>query len=387
MNHPHSLPPPIRHGGNLLAAVRRYGRDPADWLDLSTGINPDGYPVPPLPADCWQRLPQDDDGLAEIAARAYGSPHALPVAGSQAAIRTLPALLPPGRVGIAALGYSEYAPAFAAAGHRVVPLDEADFSDPALADGLDHLVVVNPNNPTGRIVPRERLLGWHAALAKRGGTLLVDEAFADALANDERAASLAPDSDRAGLIVLRSLGKFYGLAGVRCGFVLAQPALLQALAERLGHWTVSGPARAVARLALRDTDWQAATRARLRVASARLDALLRRHGLAPVTLPLFAWVPHADAERMHQALAHAGVWTRLFDAPVASLASREAAGGRPGDFAGGRPGDSSGDSTAESPSGTTGNTARLPSLRLGLPPDREACWQRLADALATILPL
>lgn len=363
MNHPHPLPAPVRHGGNLLAAARRYGRDPADWLDLSTGINPDGYPVPPLPADCWQRLPQDDDGLAEIAARAYGSAHALPVAGSQAAIRTLPALLPPGRVGIAALGYSEYAPAFAAAGHRVVPLDEADFSQPTLADGLDHLVVVNPNNPTGRIVPRERLLDWHAALAARGGTLLVDEAFADASVADEGGASLAAQSHRAGLIVLRSLGKFYGLAGVRCGFVLAPPDLLRTLAARLGHWTVSGPARAVARLALCDTDWQAATRVRLRLASARLDALLRRHGLAPVTLPLFAWVPHAEAGRLHEALAHAGVWTRLFDAPAASGASPDAAGI------------------------STGDRPRLASLRLGLPPDREACWQRLADALATILPL
>lgn len=355
MNHPHPLPPPIRHGGNLLAAARRYGRDPADWLDLSTGINPDGYPVPPLPADCWQRLPQDDDGLAEIAARAYGAPHALPVAGSQAAIRTLPALLPPGRVGIAALGYSEYAPAFAAAGHRVVPLGEADFLRPALADTLDHLVVVNPNNPTGRRVPRQRLLGWHAALAARGGTLLVDEAFADAHAADEDSDSLAPDSGRTGLIVLRSLGKFYGLAGVRCGFVLAQPGLLRALGEQLGHWTVSGPARAVARLALCDTDWQAATRSHLRAASARLDALLRAHGLAPVTLPLFAWVPHAEAARLHEALAHAGVWTRLFDAPASSV----------------------------TPNDSTG----LPSLRFGLPPDREACWQRLADALATTLPL
>lgn len=365
MNHPHPLPPPIRHGGNLLAAARRYGRDPADWLDLSTGINPDGYPVPPLPPDCWQRLPQDDDGLAQIAARAYGAPQALPVAGSQAAIRTLPALLPPGRVGIAALGYSEYAPAFAAAGHRVVALDETAFSHPTLADGLDHLVVVNPNNPTGRIVPRERLLRWHAALAARGGTLLVDEAFADALAGDPGSASLASDGDRAGLIVLRSLGKFYGLAGVRCGFVLARPDLLGALAERLGHWTVSGPARAVARLALCDTDWQAATRARLRVASARLDALLRAHGLAPVTLPLFAWVPHAEAARLHQALAHAGVWTRLFDAPASSMASR----------------DSTGDAT-----GLPGLPS-LPSLRFGLPPDREPGWQRLADALATLLPL
>lgn len=338
--------PPIRHGGNLLDAARRYGRASADWIDLSTGINPHGYPVPALSADCWQRLPQEDDGLAEVAARAYGAPHALPVAGSQAAIRTLPTLLRPGRVGIAALGYSEYGPAFAAAGHRVVPLDDRDFARPDLADGLDHLVVVNPNNPTGRLLPRAQLLAWRATLARRDGTLIVDEAFVDALPDGGASVSLSADSACAGLVVLRSLGKFYGLAGVRCGFVLARPEWLGALSRKLGHWTVSGPARAVARIALSDTAWQRDTRIRLAAASERLDALLRRHALSPVTLPLFAWAPHARAAQLHEALAHAGIWTRLFDAPS-----------------------------------TAADTAP-PSVRFGLPPDDERAWRRLDDALA-----
>ncbi|KWW34791.1 MULTISPECIES: threonine-phosphate decarboxylase CobD [Cupriavidus] len=328
---------PIRHGGNLLAAVHRYGRPAETWLDLSTGINPDGYPVPPLPADAWQRLPQDDDGLAGIAAQAYGTAHALPVAGSQAAIRTLPRLLRPGRVGIAALGYSEYAPAFAQAGHTVTPLDEADFQVADLADALDHLVVVNPNNPTARLLPIDTLRHWHERLAARGGTLIVDEAFIDCTG----AASLAGSSAAPGLIVLRSLGKFYGLAGVRCGFVLAQPALLDALADQLGHWTVSGPARAVARIALTDTAWQAATRTSLSAAGQRLAILLRDHGLSPVSQPLFSWVPDARAGSLHEALARQGVWTRLFDA----------AGGCPS------------------------------SLRFGLPPNDDAAWQRLDAAL------
>ncbi|RZT41299.1 threonine-phosphate decarboxylase CobD [Cupriavidus agavae] len=328
---------PIRHGGNLLAAVRRYARPVEDWLDLSTGINPAGYPVPALPADIWQRLPQDDDGLAEMAAQAYGAPHALPVAGSQAAIRTLPALLRPGRVGIAALGYSEYAPAFAGAGHTVVPLDEADFARRDLADGLDHLVVVNPNNPTARLLSADTLLHWRAAL----DTLIVDEAFLDSMA----ASSLAPHTGTPGLVVLRSIGKFYGLAGIRCGFVLAAPALLDTLADRLGHWTVSGPARAVARRALADTAWQDATRTALVRQGQRLAKLLCAHGLAPASQPLFHWVPDARAPALHEALARQGVWTRLFDA----------AGGCPA------------------------------SLRLGLPPDHEPAWQRLDAALGHAL--
>lgn len=326
-------PAPIRHGGNLLAAVRRYGRAAENWLDLSTGINPAGYPVPALPADAWQRLPQDDDGLAEIAAQAYGAPHALPVAGSQAAIRTLPTLLRPGRVGIAALGYSEYAPAFALAGHTVVPLDEQDFARDDLPAGLDHLVVVNPNNPTARLLSPDRLLRWHGQL----GTLIVDEAFLDSTT----APSLAPHTGQPGLIVLRSIGKFYGLAGMRCGFVLAESGLLDALSRRLGHWTVSGPARAVARLALTDTAWQAATRTALHRQGQRLAMLLRDHGLTPVSQPLFSWVPDARAPALHEALARQGVWTRLFDA--------------------------AGDCPV--------------SLRLGLPPDAEDAWQRLDAAL------
>ncbi len=324
---------PIRHGGNLLAAAQRYQRPVADWLDLSTGINPASYPVPPLPVEIWQRLPQDEDGLAEIAAHAYGAPRALPVAGSQAAIRTLPALLPVGRVGIAALGYSEYAPAFAQAGHTVVPLDEADFARDDLAAGLDHLVVVNPNNPTARLLSADSLLRWHARLR----TLIVDEAFLDAMS----ATSLAAHTGNAGLVVLRSIGKFYGLAGIRCGFVLAAPTLLDALALRLGHWSVSGPARAVARCALTDTAWQAATRMALDRQGKRLATLLRDHGLHCVSQPLFSWVPDERAVTLHEALARQGIWTRLFNA----------AGGCPD------------------------------SLRLGLPPDTESAWQRLDAAL------
>lgn len=331
---------PVRHGGDLLAAVQRYGRPADQWLDLSTGINPDGYPVPAIPARAWQRLPEDGDGLAEIAARAYGASHALPVAGSQAAIRMLPWLLGRGRVGVAALGYSEYAPAFAAAGHDVVLLGESDFFQAALADGLDHLVVVNPNNPSGRLLTPETLLAWHARLAARGGTLLVDEAFIDCTPGQ----SVAPHSAEPGLVVLRSLGKFYGLAGVRCGFVLAAPALLEALRGHLGHWTVSGPAREVARVALADKAWQHAKRESLALAGARLAAMLAQHGLEPVALPLFSWVPYMDAARLHHALAGHGIWTRVF----------EAAGDCP------------------------------PGLRLGLPPDSEQAWQRLGQALAAI---
>lgn len=331
----------IVHGGNLAAARALYGEPAGGWLDLSTGINPHGYPVPSIPPQAWLRLPEDD-GLEALAAAHYGVHDAravLAVAGSQAAIRTLPALLPRGRVGVAQIGYSEYAPAFARAGHEVAPLPEAAFLGD-LPDDLLHLVVVNPNNPTARLLPAETLRDWHARLHARGGTLVVDEAFIEAL---EDGPTLAPLAGAPGLVILRSIGKFYGLAGARIGFVLAAPDVVAALRDALGHWTVNGPARAVVRAALADTAWQHAMRARLQREGTRLHTLLARHGLPGVAqlaaTPLFAWASTPHAQALHAGLARVGVWTRLFDAPV-------------------------------------------PGLRFGLPAD-EPEWRRLDDALAS----
>ncbi|MFM0414868.1 threonine-phosphate decarboxylase CobD [Paraburkholderia aromaticivorans] len=298
----------VAHGGNLHEAARRYGIPYAAWLDLSTGINPHGYPVPPVPADAWRRLPDDGDDFAACAARYYGAPdaaHVLPVAGSQAAIRALPALLPRARLGIAPLTYGEYAPAFERAGHQTMVLD---VSHETLPDALTHVVVVNPNNPTATRLSAARLLHWHAQLSARGGTLLVDEAFADTMP----AASLAASTHRDGLLVLRSPGKFFGLAGVRAGFVLGAPALLERLRSTLGAWTVSGPARHAVKAAFADEAWQRHMRTRLDAESARLVGLLHAQGFDTRSTPLFAWSVDARAAALHEALARRGVWTRLF---------------------------------------------------------------------------
>jgi cobalamin biosynthetic protein CobC len=305
----------IAHGGNLHEAAERYGIAWDAWIDLSTGINPHGYPVPPVPASAWRRLPDEGDGFAACAARYYGAPdaqHVLPVAGSQAAIRALPALLPHARVAIAPLTYGEYAPAFAQAGHDITPLD---VTLDALPDAITHAVVVNPNNPTATLLDAARLQHWHAQLAARGGTLIVDETFADAFGT-QHAETLARATNRAGLVVLRSPGKFFGLAGARCGFALAQPALLRALRAQLGAWTVSGPARHAVTHAFEDAAWQSAMRVRLAEESARLVSLLRSHGCTPHATPLFAWITDPRAPALQDALAREAVWTRRFDAPA-----------------------------------------------------------------------
>jgi cobalamin biosynthetic protein CobC len=174
------------------------------------------------------------------------------------------------------------------------------------------VVIVNPNNPTGALFARADLLALHARLAARGGWLVVDEAFMDATPQH----SLAGGSPRPGLIVLRSLGKFFGLAGARVGFVLAAEDLLLPLAELLGPWSIAAPSRYVAMHALRDAAWQQATRSRLPQAAQRLHVLLHAHGLTPDGgCALFQWLRSDAAAAWHERLARQGVLTRLFAAP------------------------------------------------------------------------
>jgi L-threonine-O-3-phosphate decarboxylase len=301
----------LEHGGRLRRAAREFGIAPAAWLDLSTGVSPFAWPVPPVPGAAWHRLPEDEDDLIDAARAYYGQDALLPVAGSQAAIQALPALRDRSRVGVLAPGYAEHAQAWRRAGHAVECRDaEALF---AQAPRYDVIVLIHPNNPGGERFERRDLLALHDALARRGGWLVVDEAFIDA--TPERSLCVVPA--RPGLIVLRSVGKFFGLAGARAGFVSADPALLAALRERLGPWTLSGPTRHVLALALADHAWQAAQRERLRMTSARLATLLERYGPAPsASCAFFHWCVDRRAPQLYRALARQGVLVRLFDEPA-----------------------------------------------------------------------
>ena len=302
----------LEHGGRLREAARRYSIPEGRWLDLSTGINPLGWPVPPPPDEVWRRLPEEGDELLEVARGYYGTGELLPVAGSQAAIQLLPRLRPPSRVALLAPAYAEHERAWREAGHEVTLLGQTP-ADEAL-DAFDVVVAVNPNNPSGRLLGRERLLAWHERLAARGSWLVVDEAFMDA-APDE---SLAGDAPRPGLVVLRSLGKFFGLAGLRVGFVLAERPLLVELEERLGPWAVSHPARWVAARALNDRSWQAAERERLTASSERLARLLADAGLASTGgCALFHYVESPRAAEIADRLAREAILVRRFGEPSA----------------------------------------------------------------------
>ena len=264
------------HGGDNVEAERLYGRPREGWLDLSTGINPLPYParLPQAAAHGPLPLRQDLEALCHAAARRYGCPDArliTPAPGTQSLIQWLPRLRPACRVGVLSPTYNEHAHCWRQAGHRV----EEPHSLDGLEETADVVVVVNPNNPDGRRHDPDALLALARALAQRGGWLVVDEAFCDV--TPER--SLAPAAGEPGLIVLRSFGKFYGLAGLRLGFALGEGETIDTLSECLGPWAVSTPAIAVGATALGDDAWTGATRLSLEDMARRLDGILAEQGL------------------------------------------------------------------------------------------------------------
>jgi cobalamin biosynthetic protein CobC len=300
----------LEHGGRIAEVAAKYQIPVNQWLDLSTGINPVPWPVPPFDASLWQHLPYNDDALEIAADHYYGGQGALAVAGSQAAIQTLPHLRSRCRIGMLPLTYSEHAHAWRRAGHEIILLQAEDIEHQL--DSLDVLLVVNPNNPTATCFSPQQLLAWHQQLQQRGGWLIVDEAFMDATP----ANSLVPQATLPGLIVLRSLGKFFGLAGVRCGFIFSDALTRKRLAEWIGPWTITGPSRYVATRALQDETWQQQTCRQLPLWSDRLGVVLAGYGLHARGTALFQWVMTTRAPRLQQQLAQRGIWVRRFATPA-----------------------------------------------------------------------
>ncbi len=328
--------PPI-HGGNLQQAVTHYRIPRSDWLDLSTGIAPHGWPVPELPTDIWQRLPENDGELAAAAADYYGTA-ALAVPGSQWAIQQLPTLFAPTRVWMARESYEEYRYWWTLQGHQIQFFDA--LPDIGVLQPGDILVLINPNNPTADLYSTATLLSLALQLQKLGGWLIVDEAFADATPQTSLLPTLLTQDAELPLVVLRSLGKFFGLAGIRLGFVAGHRSIQTNLQQRLGPWAISHPTAWIGQQALLDTDWQVNQRSHLAQASARLSALLAplfpRARLARTPLFVTLQPDMACVADWQDALARQGIWIRHFP--------------------------------------------QWNRLRFGLPPEQD--WDRLAQALA-----
>jgi cobalamin biosynthetic protein CobC len=290
-----------------------------------------------IAAEAWSFLPQAsaEAGLRDAAARCYGAPGAecvVAAPGSQALIQLLPRLRSPARVAVLGPTYGEHAMCWQAAGH-----DVAIIADDGIDGAWDVVVLTNPNNPDGAARDPAMLDEIADRLARRGGWLVVDEAFADVAPG----LSLAGSADRPGRIVLRSFGKFFGLPGLRLGFALAPPELAGRIAAALGPWAVSVPAIEVGARALDDAAWIAATSDRLAAAARRLDDALGNVGLRVVGgTALFRLVEHPNAGALFQALGEHGILVRHFP-------------------------------------------DRPDRLRFGLPAD-DAAFARLADALADV---
>ncbi|VIO77980.1 putative aminotransferase [Bradyrhizobium ivorense] len=291
------------HGGNLDVARQRFGGRAEDWIDLSTGINRLPYPDVDVEPRQWSALPSraDIESLHHAARQAYatGAP-IVALAGAQAAIQLLPRLAPRGQARILGPTYNEYAAVLRAAGW-----DAAEVSDLGALAGADLAVVVNPNNPDGRCHDRRELL----ALLPRIGRLVIDESFADVAPS----LSLAPEAGRPNLLILRSFGKFYGLAGLRLGFAIGGERDIAGLAAMAGPWPVSGAAIAIGRRALLDRDWAEETVKRLAGDSVRLDAAVRPQGWRLVGgTPLFRLYETGDALAAQEKLARGMIWSRVF---------------------------------------------------------------------------
>lgn len=299
----------LRHGGALDRVAAQFKHAPLPWVDLSTGINPWPLATEPIASTSLHHLPtqKDMDRCRMAMAQAFGAnANALVlVAGTEMAIRLLPQILPATRVAVLSPSYADHVESWTTAGAEVI-----ETPDPlSHAETADVVVVCHPNNPDGRCFDPSSLMKARAELANRGGWLVVDEAYADLMPS----VSLAPQAGAAGLVVLRSTGKFFGLAGLRLGAVLCPPALQTRLEGLLGVWRVSGTALSIGTRAYLDVVWQDATRARLAEARGRLDALLETAGVRIAGgTDLFRFVQVSDAYVTWRRLCENGVYTRRF---------------------------------------------------------------------------
>jgi cobalamin biosynthetic protein CobC len=287
------------HGGSIDAACARWGGSRADWLDLSTGINPRPYPLPALPPDAWTALPDSTAfaALEQAARRFWRVPDTAAVIaapGASALIARIPALVPPGRVAIPAPTYNEHARAFRACGWTVTE-DTTDAPSDAPSDAT---VIVHPNNPDGRLHP-----------APETPFAVIDESFCDVVPDATHIARATCP----GMLILKSFGKFWGLAGARLGFAIGDPDLTQRLRPMIGPWAVPGPTLAIATAALNDDAWATKTRSRLATDAQRLDALMSRAGATPLGgTTLFRLYDTDDAAAWQDSLARHHILTRIF---------------------------------------------------------------------------
>ncbi len=302
------------HGGQLNHVKQQFPDVHQDWLDLSTGISPFAYPIPEIPKFVWQSLPQVSESLLQKAKHYYQCSDILAAHGSQSIIQILPKLWlkrfgTPTSVFLPKVGYKEHQKAWSENQFPIElydnELDSTEFSAPSI------VVCINPNNPTGFLHSRQHLLRLLSQLQHNSGWLIVDEAFMDVIEED---ASLMKHANHSNLFVLRSMGKFFGLAGIRVGFVSSCEKNLNDLSQLLGPWSVNGPALFVAEQALQNRQWQQEQQQRLKQSAQSLESWLKTKFRLPVTgTSLFKTLHLENATQLWTSLCHKGIYVRLCD--------------------------------------------------------------------------
>ena len=300
-----SIAPFAVHGGRVDLARAAYPGVEA-WIDLSTGLAPWSYPYAISPGSN-AHLP-DPAALAALeaaAASVFGvaAKRVVAVPGSDLGLRLLAAVIG-GEAAVVRPGYSGHWSMWPAGAVTAVVAAELE----SAATAGRSIVLARPNNPDGLVIDRDRLEALAAKLAAHGRYLIVDEAFVDATPDASLAASGWP-----GLIVVRSFGKFFGLAGLRLGFVIAPVKIADGLRQLLGDWPIGGAAIALGTVAYADRDWQAAQRNRLDDAASALDRRLDGAGLEVIGGTRYfrlVMTPRRDA--VFDRLARAGILTRPF---------------------------------------------------------------------------
>jgi cobalamin biosynthetic protein CobC len=297
----------VQHGGGIDRAISLYGGKKADWLDLSTGINPTPYPISDMPEDIWHRLPDESllNACLKAARKYYDVPENAGIVaapGTQAIIQRLPALLPSPDIAIVSPTYNEYERCYAEAGSHVHKVEDFD----AAVSTSKTIVVGNLNNPDGRSADADKI----RQAVENGAQIIVDEAFADMAPT----CSVVGQTGTEGLLVLKSFGKFFGLAGLRLGFAIGAQSQIDALRSSLGPWAVSGPALFVGTKAMGDQVWIDETRLALAAKRRQLESMLSQHRFAiEGVTDLFVTASRADSSDVAKLLAQNHILVREFD--------------------------------------------------------------------------
>lgn len=300
------------HGANLSLAITQYGGDAESWLDLSAAVSPYSWwdERAEIQTASLQHLPELLPELAQ-ACRAYYGQAGLLCAGSMQAIRALAQCFTCAKVWVQEVSFSEHELSWRLAGHEVLVKSVAQIEQAFLQSKNlpDVLVLVNPNNPTAQQISVDKLRHWAKLLQQKNGYLIVDEAFTDCTPSQSLLAQ--PLSDNT--VVLRSLGKFFGLAGARVGFVFASLSVRAALATHIGPWSVAHWVQQVATAALQDESWQHRQRVRLKKIQQDLVEKITALGFSVLGAhALFITLAVADAKKMQQQLAQQRIWVRAF---------------------------------------------------------------------------